>query len=185
MFWLQLIAIVSTIVCVYLSGKEKVASWPVGIVSVISLIAVYVITKDYSQVGLQIVFLITTIIGWYNWGKIDPVHIRSIRANELVRGMVLAIVLGIVFGTINLQFNPTLNHNIVYVDGISAAIGLVANWYLTKKVIQAWPLFMVYNLTTGFLTYYQHIYLLVGLNIVLFIISFNGFLSWRKNLRTV
>lgn len=176
----EIIAVISTILCVVLSGRQNILAWPSGIISVIALIVVYIKGGMYGQIVLQSIFLIQCIIGWYNWGKKDEVVITKRPKNGFILDILVFITVGIGFSLVSISINHEKNTLLTYVDGVGALIGLLGNKYLTKKVIQAWPLFMFYNILMIVLLLYQEIYLLVGLNLCLFCISFKSYSEWRK-----
>ncbi len=178
----EIIALVSTILCVILSGKQNILAWPSGIISVVALIVVYIKADMYAQIGLQSIFLVQCTIGWYNWGKKDELVISKRVQRFFIRELLVFVGMGVLFSIVLNLTNPTHNIYLTYIDGIVAFIGLLGNRYLTRKVIQAWPLFMFYNILMIILLSIEHIYLLAFLNMCLFCISFKSYLVWRKNL---
>lgn len=175
---LQVIAIVSTILCVVFTGQQKVICWPMGIISVLSLIAIYVMEGLYAQILLQSVFMIQCIIGWYNWGAVDNLTVTKKDTHVFIQQVVLVIVLGLL-----LVAFPFVE--ISCIDVLAAFIALLGNWYLTKKIIQAWLLFMTYNLLLIVVLVSKEIYPIAIMNAVLFFISLNGYRTWKKDLKTV
>ena len=180
---IEIIATISTLICVVLAAKEHILSWPIGIISALSLIILYVDRCMYANIVLQSVFVIQCIIGWYNWGGVTNIVISSRTISRLVFDSLLAISIGMVYGIILHLYNKNdvLNLN-TFLDGISTMLALLGNWYLTRKIIQAWPLFMTYNIIVASLLASHGINLLVVLNICLFFISLNGLYRWRSKL---
>jgi nicotinamide mononucleotide transporter len=182
---LEIIATIATIVGVLLTIKQNVLVWPVSIVSVVSLICLYIDNGLYAQVFLQSMCLIPCIVGWINWGKEEVVPIKVLSRHKLLYDIAFFLVLGLLFGYSVLITGTSTHPMIVLVDGVAAFIGLLANWYLTKKILQVWKVFMVYNILLMVLMYSQGLYLIVGLNITLFLLSINGYITWKRDLRTV
>ena len=52
---------------VWLTIKEKISSWPVGIVNILLFMILFFSVKLYADFGLQIVFLVLSIYGWWVW----------------------------------------------------------------------------------------------------------------------
>jgi len=175
---LQIIAMVSTIYCVYLIGKQNILGWPVTIVSALSLIVIYVLTHLYSQIILQGLYLVQAVYGWYYWKKNDTLMVTKI-------GLLNTILSSIVLVSVVFTFMVVCPINIdstVKIDVISAVIGIYATWLLTKKVLETWLLYMLYNLMLIVLTVEAGLYILVLLNVILFLISLNGYRLWKKDL---
>ena len=185
MIILEIIAVVSTILCVILTTKQNILCWPLGIVSVLSLIGIYIIEGIYIQILLQLVFLTQCIIGWYNWGVKDNLVVTRVDTVQFLLDIELFIVLGIILGGVNIYLNNETILISSMVDGVAALLALLGNWYLTKKKIQAWGLFMTYNILISGLLISKDLYFIGFMNIVLCCISFNGYLKWKKDLKTV
>lgn len=182
---LEVTALVSTIVCVILSGKEKVLAWPIGIISAISLILVYIPQHMYANIVLQTIFVLQCSIGWYNWGKKDDLRVSKVSKFVSIRDIMAFIIIGCVYAAINDTLNSEGVRFTSYLDGISTTLALLGNWYLTKKKIQAWPLFITYNFIIAFLFAIQEMYIFSLLNLCLLCISLNSFYIWKRNLAKV
>jgi nicotinamide mononucleotide transporter len=57
------------ILCVWLAAKNNIWNWPIAIVSVLIYIFIFLETKLYADMGLQVYFFIMNIYGWYFWSK--------------------------------------------------------------------------------------------------------------------
>ena len=182
---LEVVATIATIVGVVLTFKQHILVWPVSIVSVVSLILLYVSIGMFSQVVLQCMCLVTCIIGWVNWGGKDTTHINTISTYSVVCDTLLFMVLGVLFACSMSTLTNTPITMIILLDGVAAFIGLLANWYLTQKTLEAWKIFMIYNVLLIVLMYSQGLYLIVGLNVVLFLLSLNGYRVWKRDLKLV
>jgi nicotinamide mononucleotide transporter len=182
---LEIIATIATIIGVLLTTKQNVLVWPISIVSVVSLILLYIQNGIYAQVFLQSICLIPCIVGWINWGKEEVVPIKVLSRDKILYDVSIFILLGLLFGYSVLVVGTTIHPIVVLLDGVTAFIGLLANWYLTKKILQVWKVFMVYNVFIMMLMYSQGLYLIVGLNITLFLLSINGYKTWKRDLTKV
>lgn len=72
MNWLELIAVILGILSVWYARKEKILVFPFGIANVSIYIYICFIAKLFANAGINIVYLISNIFGWYMWsGKSD------------------------------------------------------------------------------------------------------------------
>jgi len=182
---LEILAIVSTILCVILASKENVLAWPVGIISALSIIGTYIPNHLYANIGLQSISIIQCAIGWYKWGSNDQLVPHEVSKKKLLVDLFFILAIGSIYAQLDIHFNNRITSMPSYLDGISTFIALLGNWYLAKKRLQGWLFFMMYNVTISFLLGSQGIYSLVGLNIILFFISFNAYRTWKRNLVVV
>ncbi len=64
---LELVAVVFGVVSVLLSVKENIWSWPTALVNVALYSLLFYRTGLYSDMGLQVVYFVLSIYGWYEW----------------------------------------------------------------------------------------------------------------------
>ena len=65
---------------VYLTTRQNMWCWPVGVVGVSLYLYVFAEAKLYSDAGLQVFFLLMQFYGWYHWARGGVVHSRSVSA---------------------------------------------------------------------------------------------------------
>src|SRR5215470_4455497 len=64
---LEFIAVVFGIVSVLLSVRQNIWSWPTALVNVSLFFVLFYKSGLYSDMGLQVVYFILSIYGWYEW----------------------------------------------------------------------------------------------------------------------
>lgn len=181
---LEILAVILTLCGVSLMAKEHLIGWPIGILSTLALIVVYIYTHIYGQIVLQIVFLIQFIVGWYKWGKSDNIQITSISNFKLFCDIMVFSVQCLLFIMFR-HLSGTDSLLCAILDSISVFIALLGNWYIAKKIIQGWLLFMIYDLILITLFIIKDMGILVILYISLFCISILAYKSWKTKLKII
>src|SRR5688500_12482035 len=78
-----LIATVCGVVCVWLTIRQNIWCWPVGLVQVTLFAWVFFRAKLYSDVILHVVYVVLGVYGWYHWlrgGRRDsPLPVTRLR----------------------------------------------------------------------------------------------------------
>src|SRR5512134_2156445 len=64
---LELAAAVLSALGVWLTARERIASWPVGIVGLVLYAWVFQQSRLYGEMGLQFVFVAISAYGWWHW----------------------------------------------------------------------------------------------------------------------
>ena len=178
---LETIGVITGTLCVYLAAKNKIWNWPVAIISVAIYIVIFFEAKLYADMGLQFYFMATNLYGWYFWSRKSAVgaevKVRSINQKEILFSL-LAIAI----------FTPLLGFTLLYqtdasfpfIDSFCTACSLVAQFFLARKIVQNWLIWIFVDLI------YVVIYLMKGLDLtavmyMLYIyIATVGYLDWRK-----
>jgi nicotinamide mononucleotide transporter len=185
---IEVIAVIATLWCVWLTKKQDILSWPIGIIGIIAYFIVFYRATMYSDMALQVLFFIQSIYGWYNWNKpIDDIPVVELTNFRFVFATISTIILGCFIGYFMDEYT---NSTQPYLDSIAASLSLLANWYLTRKIIQSWYLWISVDalLTLTFILKSIHspsdnnLYLSAGLYFILLILATSGLLAWRRDL---
>ncbi|MCR9287667.1 MAG: nicotinamide riboside transporter PnuC [Bacteroidetes bacterium] len=179
---LEIFATIFTLICVWLTVKRNIWCWPMGIIGVSAYFFVFFENQLYADAGLQIIFLIQSIYGWYFWvyGKnedIENVPIRRLKLTEQILTLSFCVILIFTIGWLSATFTDT---DVAYLDAMVASISLIANLLLARKIIDNWPLWMFVDVVYVGLFIYKELYLTAGLYVVFFFMATTGLIQWRK-----
>lgn len=181
---LEWIAAIAGAVSVYLSARENIWSWPTGIVNVGLYIIVFERTGLYSDMGLQIVFLILSIYGWYQWlyGGKDRTELTVSRAS--LRDWLVSIPIAIVFWIILAHVTETLpGVALPYLDSGLATLSLVAQWMMTRKLLENWVLWIIVDIVYVPMYVYKHLPVTAALYVGFLILAVMGLRAWWRSHR--
>src|SRR5688572_12602511 len=97
---IEIVAVAFGIVSVFLSVRQHIASWPTAIVNVLLSAVVFYKARLYADMGLQFVYAVLSIYGWYEWlyGGAGRTRLPVSRVSS--RMAALLLVLGAAFAAI-------------------------------------------------------------------------------------
>jgi len=182
--WLEWAGVFTGILCVWLAAKNNILNWPIAIVSVLIYTLIFFETRLYSDMGLQVYFLLMNIYGWYFWSKKknageNPTPVISITKLEVILSVIAVILLTLIPGFL-LHQNTKAAYP--YIDSFCTACSLVAQVFLARKVLQNWLIWIFVDII------YVAVYLSKGLYptammYTLYIyIAWMGYQEWKKTL---
>jgi nicotinamide mononucleotide transporter len=191
---LELIGTVSGLACVYLTAKEKVLCWPVGIVNIIFFFFLFYQSQFYSDMYLQIYFLVMSIYGWWMWTH--PVKNNKDKKNELkvtdLSKKNLIIILSLSAATIIINgFLMTKIHIVLpeyfpepaaypFGDAFTSVLSIVATVLLARKKRETWLMWIAVDSVAIVLYFRRGIILTAILYIIFGIIATFGYINWTK-----
>jgi len=180
---LEWVAVITGFICIYLAAKENIWNWPVSIISVAAYGLLFFREAMYGDMTLQIYFLFTAFYGWYFWirKKVEthrPITKMKTKAWALV--MITIPILSLLLGWFMDNYTDS---TVPYADGFCTSVSFVAQFLLTRKILENWLLWVFVNICYIPLFIYKHLNLSAVLYFVLIIIAFNGYLDWRKTYR--
>lgn len=175
---LEVIGVATGILAVWLTTREHVLCWPIGIVSVSLFIAVFYEARLYGAMGLQAAYVVLALYGWYSWLRGGPGHgalhvsRTPVLAWPVLAGAGLAAA-GLLGGWLALRTDAALP----WTDATTTSVSLVAQFMQTRKWIENWLLWLVVDLV------YVAMYLSQGLSLtaVLYAVYLGlAVLGWKQ-----
>lgn len=176
---------VTGFLCVYLAARQHILNWPISIISVVVYAVLFYEYKLYGDTVLQLYFLGTGIYGWYYWLKRKEEHqkpVVSLKAGEY--GLVLFSIAALSY-ILGLFLDRYTNSDVPYIDGCCTAVSFIAQFLMTRKVLQNWILWIVVDACYVPLYLYKNLALTAVLYLLYLAIATMGYLDWKKAWKTV
>lgn len=180
---LEAVAVVFGIVSVYLSSRQNIWSWPTAIVNVSLFSVLFFRSGLYSDTGLQVVYLILSIYGWYQWlyggaGHTTLKVSRTSRRTWLILGA-LGVVCWLLLSTITARLPGT---SLPKLDSATTTISLIAQWMMTRKLLENWLLWVGVDVVYIGMFIYKDLYLTAFNYAVYLVIAAFGYVAWKKSM---
>ena len=135
-----------TTVSILLAGRNSVHTWWTGLVGCVLFAVVFGQSRLYADVVLQSFFVVTSVIGWWQWLRGDHGHALSVeRAPRWL--FAVSVPLGIAaaagYGTLLYRFTDAYAP---FADSAILVFSVIAQVLLMRRCIEAWPFWLVVNL---------------------------------------
>jgi len=182
---LEWIAALAGAVSVYLSARENIWSWPTAIVNVGLYTIVFRRAGLYSDMGLQVVYLLLSIYGWYQWlyGGAHRTQLTVSRA--AARDWLIVTPIAIVFWITLARYTATLpGVALPSLDAGLTTISLVAQWMMTRKILENWVLWIVADVVYVPMYIYKGLPVTAALYAVFLGLAVIGLRSWWRSYRS-
>ena len=173
----------------WLTIRQKIWCWPIGIASVFVYIFVFYDARLYSDMLLQVVYVALQLYGWANWIKLrhtpagTPHRILAVsrlRSRDWAIVVVSIVALASLLGTLMGRFTGA---SYPFPDATATVLSIVAQYLQARKVLESWIIFLVANLLFIGIYTVKELYLTVGLFTVITVMAVFGFLRWRQAYR--
>jgi nicotinamide mononucleotide transporter len=172
------------IAAVFLSARQNVWNWPLGIINVALYIYVFYKAKLYADMGLQAVYVVLAVYGWWHWlhGGVDR---GALRVSRVPTREVLLLAVAFVVGTAALStlLSRTTDASLPFADSALTAASLVAQYMMTRKYVEAWLVWIVADLAYVWMFVYKALWPTAGLYLVFTVLAVVGWREWRSSLR--
>jgi nicotinamide mononucleotide transporter len=179
---LELISFILSIVTVALNIRQVHWAWLFSILSSGLYAVVFLDARLYGDMGLQFVFIITSIWGWHLWLWGDRDH-NSLTVSRLTIKGSINSVLGWLLGFALLAWflKTYTDTDVPYADGFLTAGSLLGQVLLSRKKIENWLVWIVVDVLYIWLYLYKGLNLTAALYAVFVIMAIIGWRTWSKS----
>lgn len=182
---LEAVAVFFGIVSVYLSTRENIWSWPTALINVSLFTALFLKSGLYSDTGLQVVYFALSVYGWYEWlyggaGRTAISVSRTTRRTWTTVGGIAVLMWG-VLGSITSRLPGTA---LPYVDAATTTISLIAQWMMTRKLIENWLIWIAVDVVYVGMFIFKGLYLTAFNYGIYLALAVLGYVAWKKSLTT-
>jgi len=184
--WLEVLGLLSGVLCVWLLIRENVLTFPIGLVYAVITVVVVARANLFADVVLNVYYVAMNAYGWYFW-RFGGQQRR--RANTLSVGLVpgsqwVWIVIAIVFGTLMMgwYFATQTAAALPYPDSFTTVASFLAMWMSARKYLESWILWLIIDVVQVVLYLVKGIEAYALLYLIYLGMAVSGWLNWRKHL---
>lgn len=179
---LEAIAFVFGILSVWYAKKENILVYPTGLIA--TTISVYLLWRA-SYLGdmmINLYFSIMSIYGWWNWSKgknEEQLEITRTNTQEKIFGGILFFITLIIVTGIYKYFDYEIKTE-NYFDIFASGIFFTGMWYMAKKKIENWTLWIIGDIIVVPLYAYRGLGMLSLQYLIFTLLAIAAYLEWRK-----
>lgn len=186
--WIEIIGLITGIWSGVLLIKNKILTWPIGIIFVISSLIIYWQAALYGDFILYIVFFFQYSYGWYTWRSYrssvtdQPITYAS---SSLIVGIIMLSLMGIyLFSQFIIwlpgQFNGMAPASLPYWDSTTSILTVAAMYLIAKRHIENWIFLFIVDVLAAGIYWFKGYYYFSVLYIIYIGFAIWGFRSWYK-----
>lgn len=182
--WLEYAAVITGILTVWLSTRQRIAAWPIALVNAVLYFVIFLKGELYANMGLQVVYFGLSCYGWYEW-KFGGAGRTELPVTRTPPRLVPALIAAGVAGTVVVGFllRDPAKPLLTWVDAGTTSTSLVAQWMLTRKLLENWLVWVVVNVIYVAMFIATGLLPTAGLYVVFFVLAAVGYVEWKRTLR--
>jgi nicotinamide mononucleotide transporter len=178
----ELIGFVTGVLNVWLVTRESIWSWPLGVLNAGFYIVVFARTGLYSDTGLQVVYLVLSLHGWWHWRRGGSRHnavvvMRTSRRTAVIM-TAIAVVSWLTLATITRRMPGAA---LPWLDAALVSVSLVAQYMMTRKLLENWLLWIAVDVVYIGLFINRQLPLTAMLYAVFLVLAIIGYVQWHRS----
>jgi nicotinamide mononucleotide transporter len=182
---LELISFVLAAITVVLNIRRLHWAWLFSIVSSVTYGLVFLQARLYGDMALQVVFIIVSVWGWYQWLYGGEQHEPLPVTRSSTRGLVMAtLTWAIGFAAIAWFLKTCTNTDVPVADGFLTAGSLVGQLLLSRKKVENWIVWIIVDILYVGLYVYKDLHLTAVLYAVFVVLAGIGLAAWHRDAGT-
>ena len=182
---LEVFAAFLGVLSVWFAKKNKILVYPIGIIS--TLIYVWILFKNQllGDLIINAYFFLMSIYGWFFWSRKDEGNFQNkisrLNFNESIFGL---IIFTFGFITVNYLYNLSnwQENYVSSIDTFTTAIFCSAMWFMARRKIEHWILWIIGDIISVPLYIYKGLYFTSIQYLIFTIIALLGFFTWLREL---
>lgn len=158
--WTEVLGFGTGAACVFLAARRNIWTFPIGIANNLVFMVLFFGAALYADLGLQVVYLVLGVMGWYGWSRHRAADDRAL-VGRMPRRAVLPLVLAAVAGTAIIAFalHSYTDSTTEIADAATTSVSLVAQYMLNRRWLENWFVWIAVDVA------YVGLFLYKGLNI--------------------
>jgi nicotinamide mononucleotide transporter len=178
---LEIIAVIFGLLSVWYSMKVNILVYPTGIVSVIIYVYICFFAGLYADMGINFVYFIMSVYGWYNWTRPRTDKLRlpvtfSSKQHHLIAigGTIVSFVI------IRAVLIAYTDSNVPNIDAFTTSVFIVGMWLMAVKKVENWIYWIIGDIVSVPLYFYKGLVFTSFQYFIFLILAIMGYIAWRK-----
>lgn len=178
----EVFGFVTGAVCVWLTVKENIWSWPIGLANNVFFILLFLDARLYADMGLQVVYIVLGILGWYWWLRGGTGKTKLLVNRTPVRQwfVILPLAALATYGMTN--YLASIGDSAPFLDALTTVLSLVAQYLLSRKYLENWIVWITADVIYIGLYFAKALPLTAVLYAMFLMMCIAGFKRWSASL---
>ena len=178
---LELTSFVLAVITVVLNIRQTHWAWLFSILSSATYGVVFFGARLYGDMALQLVFIVVSVWGWYQWLYGGARHEGLVVTRLSAASRWYAIGAWLVgFALIALFLRTWTNTDVPHIDGFLTAGSLIGQLLLSRKKVENWHVWIAVDVLYVGLYVYKGLMLTAILYAVFIVLAWIGLRTWSR-----
>jgi nicotinamide mononucleotide transporter len=170
-------------ICVWLTVKQNIWSWPIGIANNIFFIFLFLQVGLYADTGLQVVYIVLAILGWYWWLKGGVKKTKLAVSHISITTSLVLTIIGVISTYWMMLYLQSINDSAPFLDALTTVMSLIAQFMLTKKYLENWYIWIAADVIYVYLYFSKDLSLTAVLYFIFLCMCIAGLTQWQKSMK--
>jgi nicotinamide mononucleotide transporter len=178
--WLEISANAANAASILLARQNNVHTWWTGIVGCLLFATVFSMSKLYADTLLQVFFIVTSCLGWWNWRtRVDgnTLPVTKIASRPFLVAMIAALLVATGYGYLLWRFTDAYAP---FIDSLVLTMSVAAQFMLMARKYETWHLWLLVNTISVALFASRGLWITALLYAAFWVNAVTAMIHWRR-----
>ena len=176
----EVLGFITGAVSVWLTVKQNVWNWPIGIANSAFYVIVFFHARLFADSSLNVLYVALGFLGWYWWLK-GGEHRTALKVGRVSKLSALVLAAVGLAGTAGMAvFLASIHDSAPFLDALTTVLSLIAEYMLARKLLENWGVWITADVIYIGLYTYRSLYLTAILYALFLTMCIVGVVSWRR-----
>lgn len=180
----EVVAFAAGLLSVWFARGMRIATWPLGIVSVLCFAVVFFNAKLYADAWLQFAFVAVSVYGWWSWAQRGP----DAQDTPVVRASMPQIEVSLALAAAStvacaLILQRHTDSPAPWPDAAIFSLSLLATWAQARRYLECWLAWIAVDLVAVPLYWSRSLALSAALYVIFLLLCIAGLIEWQRRVK--
>ena len=183
---IEIVAFVFSVAGVYLTAKQRIIAWPIGAVAVAFYVWIFFGAKLYADALLNAIYVVLQLYGWWLWSQNKAHGVNTVPVTRIKSGPAAVWLAGAGISSLLIAYllQTYTDQDYAYVDSAILTFSLVAQYWMARKNLACWTLWIVIDAVAAGLYWVKSLPVTAGLYIIFLALAVVGYRDWKRQLQS-
>jgi nicotinamide mononucleotide transporter len=147
--WAELLGDVTGLLCVWLTARQHVWSWPLGLLNNAFFLLLFFWARLYADASLQVVFAALGAYGWWCWTRgAAEKGALPVRRMQRAEWWVLAVLSATGTALVRYWLATRTDSPVPFWDALVLMLSLAATYGQARKLLESWWLWIAVDVVS-------------------------------------
>ena len=179
---LEIVAVVTSFLGIWLTARRRMLCWPVNLVACALYFTLFLDVRLYADMGLQALFGVAIVYGWIAWargrGETGEVVVTPMPAARGWAGLMAGGVGAVAIGWLTSRYTDAA---LPWMDATLSSFSLVAQYWTARRHAASWLLWIAVDTLYVGMFVYKGLMPTAGLYAAMIVLAVIGYRRWRRS----
>jgi nicotinamide mononucleotide transporter len=177
---LEIIAVVTSFLAIWLTAKRRMLCWPINLLACALYFKLFLDVRLYADMVLQALFAAAILYGWVVWarGKVDQgeIVVQPLYPSQMALGLAAGAAGAIAIGWFTSRYTDAA---LPWMDATLSSLSLVAQYWTARRYRANWLLWIAVDVFYVGMFVFKGLLPTAGLYAAMIILAALGYARWR------